>query len=220
MNELECRYCGSLRKNDNSLRNHERLCKHNPNKQQLESNFKKYNSKVKSGEIVKIHTNQFTKAKALELPRPGISSETREKLSAAGKKRIWTKEDRERQSISMKKAVEKYPESYSARNVCGRTKLVEYQGYTLNGKWELIVAKWLSDCKVSWTNKIQQEIYYEWQGKQHRYFPDFYLPEKNLYIEVKGYERDRDRAKWKAVPNLLVLKAKEIQQIQKGLYRL
>ena len=220
MNELECRYCGSLRKNDNSLRNHERLCRHNPNKQQLESNFKEYNNRVKSGEIVRIYTNQFTKAKALGLPTPEVSSETREKISVAGKKRIWTEEDRERQSNSMKRAVEKYPESYSAKNVCGRTKLVEYRGYTLNGKWELIVARWLDDCNISWTNSIQQEIYYEWQGKQHRYFPDFYLPEKDLYVEVKGYERDRDRAKWKVVTNLLVLKAKEIQQIQKGLYRL
>lgn len=220
MNELECRYCGSLRKNDNSLRNHERLCKYNPDKQQLESNFKKYNSKVRSGEIARIHTNQYTKAKALGLPKPNVSDETRQKLSTAGKKRIWTKEDRERQSNSMKRAVEKYPESYSAKNVCGRTKLVEYGGCTLNGKWELVVAKWLDDHNISWTNKIQQQIYYEWQGKQHRYFPDFYLPKENLYIEVKGYERDRDRCKWLAVPNLVVIKAKDIQLIQKGLYRL
>lgn len=220
MEQLTCKYCNSLRKNSNSLRNHERLCKHNPNRQEIKSNLVEYSKKRQSGEIRVFHTNQFTKAKALGLPKPEVSSETREKLSVAGKKRIWTKEDRERQSNSMKRAVKKYPESYSAKNVCGRTKLVEYEGYVLNGKWELIVAKWLSGCKISWTNKIQQEIYYEWQGKQHRYFPDFYLPEKNLYIEVKGYERDRDRAKWKVVPNLLVLKAKEIQQIQKGLYRL
>lgn len=31
-----CRFCGSERKNGNSLRNHERLCKENPNRQRIE----------------------------------------------------------------------------------------------------------------------------------------------------------------------------------------
>ena len=52
---------------------------------------------------------------------------------------------------------------------------------------------------------------YEWENKIHLYFPDFYLPDYDIYIEVKGYERERDRCKWKVVPNLLVLKKKEIE---------
>ena len=220
MNILKCKYCSSERKNANSLRNHERLCKENPNRQIVSLNLKEYNTKIQSGEITKVHTNQYTKAEALGLAKPEVSIETRQKLSAAGKRRIWTEEDRNRQSKSMQRAVEKYPESYSASNVCGRTKLIQYKGYTLNGKWELEVAKWLDNCNIVWTNIIRQEIFYEWQNRQHRYFPDFYLPEKDLYIEVKGYERDRDRCKWSVVSNLLVIKAKEIQQIQKGLYRL
>ena len=31
--EYKCQYCGKICKNANSLRNHERLCKLNPNKQ-------------------------------------------------------------------------------------------------------------------------------------------------------------------------------------------
>ena len=31
--DVECRYCGKVCKNNNSLRNHERLCKLNPNRQ-------------------------------------------------------------------------------------------------------------------------------------------------------------------------------------------
>jgi hypothetical protein len=220
MEQLICRYCDSLRKNSNSLRNHERLCKHNPNKQEIKSNLIEYNRKRQAGEIEVVHTNQFTKAKALGLPVPEVSSVTRAKLSVAGKKRIWTEEDRARQSESMQRAVQEHPQSYSASNVCGRTSLIEYRGSTLNGKWELEVAKWLDSCNILWTNKIEKEIYYQWQNKQHRYFPDFYLPDRDLYIEVKGYERERDRCKWAVVPNLVVLKSKEIQLINKGLYRL
>lgn len=38
---LICQFCGKEYKNRNSLCNHERLCKDNPNRQILESNFKK-----------------------------------------------------------------------------------------------------------------------------------------------------------------------------------
>lgn len=46
--EFVCRYCGKECKNDNSLRNHERLCKENPNRQ--ESSFVSHNEKIRSGE--------------------------------------------------------------------------------------------------------------------------------------------------------------------------
>lgn len=220
MEQFICRYCSSIRKNGNSLRNHERLCRHNPNRQEIKSNLVEYNKKRQSGEITVSHTNQYTKAKALGLPKPEVSKETRKKLSEAGKKKVWTQEMREERSRVMKEVVLRNPQSYSASNVCGRTKITEYKGFKLNGSWEVSVAKWLDDEGIIWTNKITVPFSYQWQEKLHLYFPDFYLPEKDLYIEVKGYERDRDRAKWKVVPNLIVLKAKEIQQIQKGLYRL
>ena len=41
--EFICKYCGKICKNDNSLRNHERLCKENPNRQILVSNFIQWN---------------------------------------------------------------------------------------------------------------------------------------------------------------------------------
>lgn len=46
----------------------------------------------------------------------------------------------------------------------------------------------------------------------------FYLPELDLYIEVKGYERERDLAKWKVVPNLRVFKLKEINAIKNNTF--
>jgi len=43
MEKFICKYCGRECKNPNSLRNHERLCKENPNRQEIVSNFIKYN---------------------------------------------------------------------------------------------------------------------------------------------------------------------------------
>ena len=56
-------------------------------------------------------------------------------------------------------------------------------------------------------------------NKIHRYFPDFYLVDENLYIEVKGFERERDREKWKQFPKKLkILKLNEILRLKKGEY--
>ena len=99
------------------------------------------------------------------------------------------------------------------------TKKFIYNGFELNGSWELLVAKWLDDNNIKWTNKVSP-FKYIWNHDEHLYFPDFYLPQHNWYIEVKGYERDRDLCKWNVVPNLIVIKQKEIKEIKKGSYRL
>jgi hypothetical protein len=55
-------------------------------------------------------------------------------------------------------------------------------------------------------------------GKR-KYFPDFFLEDLNLYIEIKGYETDRDKAKWSQFPQRLrVIRKKEICDIQKGIF--
>ena len=113
----------------------------------------------------------------------------------------------------MKLAVENNPESYTSSNR-GRVKQFEYDGIKFQGSWELEFYKY---CK---TNGIQIErsnewFVYEWNGTR-KYFPDFYLPEKKLYIEVKGYETERDRAKWSAFPKQLrVIRKTDIIQIRK-----
>ena len=56
--EYICRYCGRICKNDNSLRNHERLCKENPDRQILVSNFIKWNE-YRAGKHLQKASNQY-----------------------------------------------------------------------------------------------------------------------------------------------------------------
>jgi len=119
---------------------------------------------------------------------------------------------------SIRLAIEKNPEIYSANNVCGRTKIIKYNGFKLNGNWELLVAKWLDKNNIEWTNKIEKGFEYFWDGDVHLYFPDFYLPKYDVFIEVKGYERERDRCKWDVVNNLIIIKKNEIKKIQNETY--
>jgi hypothetical protein len=221
---MECKHCGKSCKNRNSLVNHERLCKLNPDKQQVSSgisNFVKYNEKVKLGLIVKKGTkgaNQYTKA-ALEGRVIKISDETRKKLSKANKGRKYTPEYIEKLRVSMRQAVLNNPDSYTASNVSGRTPIIEYNGVKLKGTWEVETAKWLDRNNIRWTNVIKG-FEYEWENRIHLYYPDFFLIDFNRYIEVKGYERDRDRAKWKVVDNLIVIKKDDISKMKNNVFHL
>jgi hypothetical protein len=120
----------------------------------------------------------------------------------------------------MKKTVLNKPDSYSASNVSGRTKTIEYRGFKLKGKWEFEVAKWLDSNKILWTNIIPVPFEYFWEGSIHYYFPDFYLEDLGVYLEVKGYERERDKEKWKSVEKLIIIKKDEISRIISGTYKI
>jgi len=213
---MECRYCDKICKNDNSLRNHERLCKLNPDRQILKSNFIEYNKKKQ--ELGMSGTNQFIKAKK-EGRVVVVSEETRKKLGKINKGKQLTESHKNKLKIAMRKAVLENPNSYSANNVSGRTPIIEYNGFRLKGSWELLVAKWLDENNIKWTNIIEG-FDYEWEGSKHIYYPDFYLLEYDKYIEVKGFERERDRCKWEVVNNLIIIKKDDITKIKNKEYKL
>lgn len=143
--------------------------------------------------------------------------DTIEKLKKSSKEinnEYWTEEKRKEHSLLMSKIVKERPDSYSKNNVSGRAKIIDYNGKKLKGKWELQIAELLDKYKIDWTNDIEP-IPYFWNNNWHLYFPDFYLIKQNKFIEVKGYERERDRKKWENVNNLIVIKEKEIEILKK-----
>jgi len=120
----------------------------------------------------------------------------------------WTAEKRAEQSARMKKKVLKNPDSYSKSNVSGRVKMYEVDDFygptKVKGTWELKVANWLNENNVRWTNKIEPYKYF-WNQNWHLYFPDFLILDKDILIEVKGYETDRDQFKWQSVDKKLIV---------------
>jgi len=147
--------------------------------------------------------------------------------SSLTQKKVWTKEKRLEHSLKMKKAVNDNPESYSSKNVCGRVKTIktiDSLGNETNclGKWELLVIDYLNKNNIRWTNKIEEDFQYYWNESYHRYFPDFKLLDyDNVFIEVKGYERDRDKAKWEQFPHkLIIIKKEEIEKLKTNKFQL
>lgn len=215
MDEYICKYCGKICKNLNSLKQHEIRCKENPNKIVLPpSNFIKYNRSQEKKLCGS--SNQYTKAKR-EGYIVNISDTTRYKLGKGWRNKIWSNDERKLQSKRMKLAVQNHPESYSSSNINGRVKHYKYHEYILDGLWELDVAKYLDNNNIKWERPLNG-FKYEWNNSEHLYFPDFYLPEYNYYIEVKGYQRERDSYKWKSVKNLIIIKEKEITEIRNNQY--
>ena len=218
-NILVCRFCNKECKNANSLRNHERLCKCNPNRSKIVSNFTKYNLLRKEGKIIRKGVNQFTKAVELGIEKPIVSDETKDKIRKKAQLRRHTAEEREHLSKIMSQIARENPEKYSISQIHKRTKHFTYQGYRIDGEWELIVAKYLDSQNIRW-EKCSSCFEYVWLEKSHCYYPDFYLPDFHRYIEVKGYETPRDLEKYKVVKNLILIKLKEINLIKKNQYNI
>ena len=72
----------------------------------------------------------------------------------------------------------------------------------LHGGWELKVAKYMDERKINWS-KSKEHFTYIFEEKEHEYFPDFYLKDYDLFIEVKGQTMPKDLEKWKQFPRKL-----------------
>ncbi len=123
------------------------------------------------------------------------------KVAETQKERTLSEERKERISDYMQKAVEENPESYSARNVLKRIKkpkLEKNDGEVVkfDSGWELEVAQWLNKNNINWNYNIGK-FKYKWNDSLHFYFPDFFLPKQDVYLEVKGYEHNKERNRCK-----------------------
>ena len=116
----------------------------------------------------------------------------------------------------MKKAVQNNPESYSSSNR-GRTKQIIIDGIKLQGQWEVDFYTWAKKQGLD-PKRPNKAFKYVWNGERW-YHPDFYIDSIDTYIEVKGYETERDRAKWSQFPEkLCIIREQQIKQIRKGCF--
>lgn len=60
---------------------------------------------------------------------------------------------------------------------------------------------WLDTNNIVWQKCKEKFPYIKNDGKKHNYNPDFYLPDYDLYLEVKGMIRKNDPAKFEAFPD-------------------
>jgi len=188
-----CEFCWKKCKNKNSQRQHEIRCNNNPNKIYIKPKTKAFYEAMKKRRGK--WANAYTKAKELGIEYK-CSDETKKKLSKSlkeyNKNNPRSEEKRKKHSEAMKKAVLKNINSYTKNNVSWRVKHVKYKWITFKGTWELKTVKTLDRLNIKWSYEEIKVSYIDKDNIKHFYFPDFYLPEYNCFIEVKGLYREKD----------------------------
>ena len=177
---LYCKYCEKECKSKNSLDNHERLCKLNPNRQYTNFN-NDYNRTRKS-------TNQYIKAKEKGYEYK-ISEETKQKFS-----KIWLgKSLPQEMKILIQTTINNKILNNTWHNNYG-VKIL-YNNCYFDSLWEVKFVQYLDNKNILW-ERPKKSFKYFWNNSYHNYYPDIYLPEYNLYIEIKGIPSERDYEKW------------------------
>lgn len=202
--QLLCLYCNKECKSANAQRNHERLCKLNPNRQLTVFSDPEF-QKINPGR----GSNQFTKAKS-EGRTVELLPETREKFrqNILNRTPEFTKEVGKRISETLLR---------KAANGEWHTSVAKKMHYThngvdLHGSWEYKYVLYLEKNNIEW-QRCKESFKYFYEDKWRTYTPDFYLPATDEYIEIKGYKTEKDNAKWEQFPSyrkLTVLTKKEL----------
>ena len=192
-----CKYCSKVCKNPNSLRNHERLCKENPNRS--------------LPGVVKAYMNGWDPAW-----NRGLTKDTDERVKKNAESiKNWSKiyggsftgkhhtnETKHKLSVSQLKHNHENQKRHSW------AKMGWYDNIWMMSTYELAYYIYMKDQGKNIV-RCYDRFSYEWENKLHNYTPDFIVD--GTYVELKGYETQKDKAKYLAVEKLEVLYYKDIK---------
>lgn len=167
-----CQYCGSERKNSNSLLNHERTCPSNKNR------------KYKNGMTGKKGTNQYIKAKQNGLQNPVYDTSKRQRsgvaIASSEQKSKWAKEAR----TGGYKPNAGRSKKYRVNDSFGKE-------VVLQSTYELKCSEILNELNIKWIRPKHLKY-----ADNKKYFADFYLTEYNVYLDPKNdYKAKLDKEK-------------------------
>jgi len=76
--------------------------------------------------------------------------------------------------------------------IAHHSKKIKYKKILMRSSWEMAYAKYLDKLGIKWLYESKT-----FDLGDCTYTPDFYLPEQNKYIEIKGWWRNNDKRKFK-----------------------
>ena len=169
---LICQFCGKECKNRNSLCNHERLCKENPDRQNsIIVGFNDKGHKAWNKGLTK-DTDDRVKRSSESVKTTVLDKISTGWVPAFATKEYWTEDRKKQQSEKRKKFLLENPEKHPNRILASNRKNYSYL--------ENIVSKWLDD------NDIKYERQFVYPFKDSNRYVDFYIKDYNLFIEVDG----------------------------------
>jgi len=200
-----CKYCSlSFGDLSNSERaNHSRWCNQNPKSKEYTKEFFEHmrkfiteDSRKKMAKSIKI---AHTEGKYKEAPQKSLDTKI---------KNGTLKHTTETKKILSEKALK----SNHRRILRSTRKYTKKDGteVLLDSSWEEALAIRLDELNIEWIrpNPIK---WIDKSGKEHNYFPDFYLPKNDIYLDPKNpqvYKMSIEKIEHitKILPNLLILK--------------
>lgn len=227
--KFNCKYCGQEFKRACAKATHERICELNPNPNPLIHNgngWKYVNKHIKTNGWKCSHCDlifRTRKEKQIHSKEAhpkystwnkGLTKETSDIVKEQAEKQSKTKsgvikgpmsEEHRRkltEGIHRAKAEGKNVGGYRFHK-SGHGKKCIYQGIFFDSSWE--VAYYVYHTEHGVPLERNTDMFQYWFAKDyHKYLPDFKL--NGNYIEVKGYEDARCKAKYAVVENLTVIR--------------
>lgn len=200
-----CKFCSQERKNHNSLRNHERFCHENADREYSFFSTEEYKTHRKLNKT-NGHLKATREGKIYE-----VSEETKEKIRKSATGRNHTEETRKKLSDVAK-----------ARCLGGHTSKVRLHFQKKDGtvvylqsSYEIRFAEILEELCIAWS-RPSPLFWVDTEGSKHRYYADFKI--KDLYVDTKNdYLILKDSIKIQSVieqnsVNLIVLSDKQINK--------
>lgn len=156
------------------------------------------NEKERRGEQLKIIRNTMEHPRGMKGKHH--TEEAKEKMSIAGKERAANMSYEEKYEIAMK-AVEtrkkKGTLNNTTSNAYSRTKSgkrKDLNNQFFRSSWESNVARILNYLNIEWEYEVKRFVFKtENEIGIDSYQPDFYLPNLNLWIEVKGWLDEKSK---------------------------
>ena len=181
---LNCKYCGKLCKNRNSLAQHEIRCKANDNALKIVTSGNKLSHPAWNKGLTKETDERVAKT------AENVSKTLQQKVTDGWKpffatEEFWTEEMRTKRSEEKIQLFKEHPELHPNRRLASN-KVMTYP--------EQIAANWLTKHNINYAYQYKTAF-----NDKSRYV-DFYLEEFKLYIEIDGeywhsQHEDKDKAK-------------------------
>lgn len=97
---------------------------------------------------------------------------------------------------------------------------------TVQGTWELKYCDYLNEQKTNWVRDRKNNLRFKYSENdiKRTYFPDLYLPDLDIYIEIKGYFSEQDKLKMEKVKeynedkNIQILQKEDLEKLGIVLY--
>lgn len=170
-----CEFCSDIRKNAISLSQHRVRCKSNPNR--------------KLSGFGKVKFDAWNK---------GLSKDTDSRVALqANTLRVRLETGETKQSKKTPDGLRRLSEAAKANGLGGYrphpNKGQWYGGTWFDSKWEVRVATSLDENDISWERPKSGFV---WTDSGNKYYPDFYLPDFDVYLDPKNsYLRVKDAVK-------------------------